>query len=122
MLERRRAWSDSGGDPDKPFDRDFLLTTVMIYWVTGTIGTSFWPYHARMHGGFMLDQLIEGGSKISAPLTFLDFPKEIVHVPREVAELAFADIERWETPDYGGHFPALEVPDVLVDSLLRFSR
>ena len=51
------------------------------------------------------------------PLTFLDFPKEIVHVPREVAELAFADIERWETPDYGGHFPALEVPDVLVDSL-----
>ena len=51
------------------------------------------------------------------PLTFLDFPKEIVHVPRAVAELAFADIERWETPDYGGHFPALEVPDVLVDSL-----
>ena len=117
IAEKFDAWTDTRGVP-----RDDVLTTVMIYWVTGTIGTSFWPYHARMHGGFMLDQLIEGGSKISAPLTFLDFPKEIVHVPREVAELAFADIERWETPDYGGHFPALEVPDVLVDSLVRFSR
>jgi hypothetical protein len=45
-----------------------------------------------------------------------------VHVPREVAGLAFEEIERWEAPQYGGHFPALEVPDVLVESLRRFRR
>ena len=56
-----------------------------------------------------------------APLTFLDFPKEIVHVPRTVAERVF-DVERWEEPDYGGHFPALEATDVLADSLRRFTR
>ena len=56
-----------------------------------------------------------------APLTFLDFPREIVRVPRVVAERAF-EIERWEEPEYGGHFPALEATDVLADSLRRFSR
>jgi len=116
IAEKFDTWTDTRGAP-----RDDLLTTVMIYWVTGTIGSSFWPYYARMHGGFMLDQVIEAGERIRAPLTFLDFPKEIVHVPRAVAERAFAEIERWETPDYGGHFPALEVPDVLADSLIRFS-
>ena len=40
LLERRRNWSDSGGDPERPFTRDFLLTTVMIYWLTQSIGTS----------------------------------------------------------------------------------
>jgi pimeloyl-ACP methyl ester carboxylesterase len=117
IAEKFESWTDARGVP-----RDDVLTTVMIYWVTGSIGTSFWPYYARMHGGFMLDQVIERGDKIRVPLTYLDFPKEMVHVPREVAERAFADIERWEARDYGGHFPALEVPDVFVDSLLRFSR
>lgn len=117
IAEKFESWTDSRG-----VDRDDLLTTVMIYWVTGTIGTSFWPYYARLHDGFALDQVVDAGEQIAAPLTYLDFPKEMIHVPREVAELAFAEIERWETPDYGGHFPALEVPDVLTDSLLRFSR
>jgi len=117
IAEKFESWTDALGVP-----RDDVLTTTMIYWITESIGPSFWPYYARMHGGFMLDQLIAGGEKIKVPLTFLDFPKEIVHVPREVAGLAFEEIERWETPDYGGHFPALEVPDVFVDSLRRFSR
>ncbi|MDA0184197.1 epoxide hydrolase [Solirubrobacter phytolaccae] len=117
IAEKFDSWTDELGVP-----RDDVLTTTMIYWITGSIGTSFWPYHARLHGGFALDQVVAAGEKITVPMTYLDFPREMIHVPREVAELAFANIERWETPDYGGHFPALEVPDVLVDSLRRFSR
>lgn len=117
IAEKFESWTDALGVP-----RDDVLTTVMIYWATQSIGTSFWPYYARLHGGWMLDDVIAAGEQVQAPLTFLDFPKEIVHVPRSVAELAFAEVERWETPEYGGHFPALEVPDVLVDSLLRFKR
>ncbi len=117
IAEKFESWTDARGVP-----RDDLLTTVMIYWITGTIGTSFWPYYARLHGGFTLDDVVAAGNPIRVPLTVLDFPTEIVHVPRAVAELAFTDVERWETPDYGGHFPALEVPDVFVDSLVRFKR
>jgi len=92
---------------------------VMLYWITGCIGSSFWPYWARRHGEWVLDDVLAAGGRIAAPLTYLDFPYELVHVPRVVVEQGF-DIERWETPTYGGHFPALEATDVLADSLRRF--
>ena len=103
--EKFERWTDARGVPD-----DDLLTTVMIYWVTGCIGSSFWPYWARKHGDWVLDEVVAAGGRIAAPLTYLDFPKELVHVPRAVVELAF-DIARWETPEYGGHFPALEATE-----------
>ena len=57
IAEKFDAWTDTRGVP-----RDDVLTTVMIYWVTGTIGTSFWPYYARMHGGLVLDEVIEAAT------------------------------------------------------------
>jgi len=53
--------------------------------------------------------------------TYLDFPKELIHVPREIGETRFT-VERWETPERGGHFPALEQTERLADSVRRFSR
>ncbi len=114
IAEKFDVWTDTHGVP-----ADDILTTVMIYWITGTIGTSFWPYYARMHGGWLLDDELVSRGPLTAPLTFLDFPKEIVRVPRSLAEHVF-EVERWETPDYGGHFPALEATEVLADSLRRF--
>jgi microsomal epoxide hydrolase len=116
IAEKFDRWTDERG-----VEPDDLLTTVMIYWVTGCIGSSFWPYWARRHGEWVLDDAIAAGERIAAPLTHLDFPKEIVHVPRAVAERVF-DVERWEEPAYGGHFPAREATDVLADSLRRFTR
>ena len=92
---------------------------VTLYWVTGTIGASFWPYYARVHGEWVLDDVAAGGGRVRAPLTYLDFPKELVHVPRAVVETVFT-VERWEAPPRGGHFPALEQTDVLADSVRRF--
>lgn len=112
--EKFDRWTDERGVP-----ADDLLTTVTIYWVTGCIGASFWPYYARKHGEWVLDEVVAAGGRLRAPLTYLDFPKELVHVPRVVVERAF-DIERWETPSYGGHFPALEATDVLAGSLRTF--
>lgn len=114
--EKFDRWTDTRGVP-----ADDVLTTVMIYWVTGCIGASFWPYWARKHGEWVLDEVVAAGGRIAAPLTYLDFPKELVHVPRAVVERVF-DVERWEQPAYGGHFPALETTDVLADSLARFMR
>src|SRR4051812_44569417 len=101
LAEKFEAWTDASLDPDD------VLAMVTIYWVTQTIGASFWPYHARIHGGWVLDDVLAAGGRIAAPLTYLDFPRELVHVPRSLVERVF-QIERWETPAHGGHFPALE--------------
>ena len=116
IAEKFDRWTDARG-----VSADDVLTTVMIYWVTGSIGSSFWPYWTRLHGDWVLDDVVAAGGRIAAPLTYLDFPKELVHVPRTVVERVF-DIERWETPAYGGHFPALETTDVLADSLRALLR
>jgi pimeloyl-ACP methyl ester carboxylesterase len=116
LAEKFDRWTDSRG-----VDRDDVLTTVAIYWFTGCIGASFWPYYARMHGEWVLDEVVAARGRLAAPLTYLDFPKEIIHVPRAVVESVF-EIKRWETQEYGGHFPALETPEVLVESLREFLR
>jgi microsomal epoxide hydrolase len=115
IAEKFDRWTDTRG-----LAPEDVLTTTMIYWTTGCIGSSFWPYWARRHGDWVLDDVIEAGERLRAPLTYLDFPKELVHVPRGVVELVM-DVERWETPGYGGHFPALEATGVLADSLRRFA-
>jgi pimeloyl-ACP methyl ester carboxylesterase len=113
LAEKFEIWTDASLDPDD------VLAMVTLYWVTGTIGASFWPYYARLHGEWVLDEVAAAGGRIAAPLTYLDFPKELVHVPRTVVETVF-DIERWEAPARGGHFPALEQTAVLADSVQRF--
>ena len=52
IAEKFEAWTDARGVSD-----DDVLTTTMIYWITGTIGTSFWPYYDRFHGGWLLDDV-----------------------------------------------------------------
>src|SRR5207244_6721723 len=49
IVEKFRSWSDSGGDVERSFSKDDLLTNIMLYWVSGAIGSSFWPYYARAH-------------------------------------------------------------------------
>jgi microsomal epoxide hydrolase len=68
----------------------------------------------------VLDDVAAAGGRIAAPLTYLDFPSELVHVPREVVETLF-DVVRWDEHDRGGHFPALERTDVLAESVRRFA-
>jgi microsomal epoxide hydrolase len=67
----------------------------------------------------VLDEVAAAGGRIAAPLTYLDFPKELVHVPRAIVETVF-DVERWEQLDHGGHFPALERTELLAESVRRF--
>ena len=50
LVEKFHSWTDCRGDLDGYLGRDTMLTDIMLYWVTGAIGSSFWPYYARMHG------------------------------------------------------------------------
>jgi pimeloyl-ACP methyl ester carboxylesterase len=115
LAEKFEVWTDTSPAADD------VLAMTTIYWVTETIGASFWPYYARLYQQeWVLDDVIAAGEKLRAPLTYLDFPKELIHVPRAVVERAFETIERWEAPPRGGHFPALEETDVLAESVRRF--
>lgn len=118
IVEKFHTWSDNKGDLDGYLGRDDMLTNIMIYWVTGAIGSSFWPYYARMHGPWP----IPDGVKIGVPMGYAEFPKEILRPPRSLAETMYSDIRRWTKLPRGGHFAALEQPELLAGEIREFFR
>ena len=111
IVEKFRTWSDSEGQLERVFTRDEILTNVTLYWVTGAIGASFWPYYQRQHEGWPVPE-----GRIEVPTGHADFPREIIRPPREVAE-RFFNVQHWTTMPRGGHFAALETPDLLAEDL-----
>ncbi|HKQ26173.1 MAG TPA: epoxide hydrolase [Burkholderiales bacterium] len=118
IVEKFHTWSDHKGDFDGYIDRDAMLTNIMLYWVTGAIGSSFWPYYARMHGPWP----IPDGARIEVPMGYAEFPKEILRPPRSLAEKMYSDIRRWTKMPKGGHFAALEQPELLAKEIREFFR
>ena len=117
IVEKFRTWSDCGGDVERRFSKDVLLTNVMLYWVTGAIGSSFWPYYARQHSAWPISEK----RPVTVPTAYASFPREILHPPRAWAERVY-NIRRWTVMPSGGHFAALEEPRALVDDLRTFFR
>jgi pimeloyl-ACP methyl ester carboxylesterase len=116
IVEKFRRWSDCGGDVESRFSKDELLTTVSIYWLTGAIGSSFWPYYARRHGAWSLTDLVRKGGRIEVPTAFADFPRENVRPYRALLERSF-NLQRFTQMPRGGHFAALEEPELLAADL-----
>lgn len=116
LVEKFRAWSDCDGEVEAVFSKDEMLTNVTLYWATGAIGSSFWPYYARLHEGWPLPE-----ARITVPTAYAAFPREILRPPRSVAERSFA-IARWTPMPAGGHFAALEQPAALAEDLRAFFR
>ena len=117
IVEKFRAWSDCEGEVERCFTKDVLLTNVMLYWVTGAINSSFWPYYARMHEPWPLPD----GRRIEVPTAYAAFPHEILSPPRAWAERSY-NIQRWTPMPRGGHFAALEQPDALAADIREFFR
>jgi pimeloyl-ACP methyl ester carboxylesterase len=117
IVEKFRTWSDCGGDVERRFTKDVLLTNIMLYWITGAINSSFWPYFARRHGAWPLPD----NQRIEVPTAYASFPREILHPPRAWAERAY-NIQRWTKMPAGGHFAALEEPAALAADIRAFFR
>jgi pimeloyl-ACP methyl ester carboxylesterase len=117
IIEKFRTWSDCHGNPENAFSKDELLTNITLYWATGAIGSSFWPYYARMHGPWPIPE----GARITVPTGYVEFPAEILRPPRSVAEKVY-NIQRWTKMDKGGHFAALEQPEALAREVREFFR
>jgi pimeloyl-ACP methyl ester carboxylesterase len=114
ILERRRAWSDHTGDVYDALSRDFLLTNVMLYWVTESIGSTMRYYweNWRQSVRVVHDRI----PAIEAPTGIAVFPNDLVFVPRRLAE-KYTNLVRWTLMPRGGHFAAAEEPDLIVEDI-----
>ncbi|MGA8726699.1 MAG: epoxide hydrolase family protein [Acidimicrobiales bacterium] len=117
IVEKFRAWSDCDGDPENCFTRDQLLTNVMVYWVTETIASSARLYWESRHGAQASDAL----PFVDVPTGVARYPKEVLRWPRSWVEGQYR-IVHWAVMDKGGHFAAMEQPDLFVDDVRRFFR
>jgi pimeloyl-ACP methyl ester carboxylesterase len=118
IIEKFRAWSDCGGDVESVFTKNELLANIGLYWFTGAIGSSFWPYYARMHRPWP----VPDNAAIAVPTGYCEFPCEILHPPRSLARRTYTDIQRWTVMSRGGHFAAMEQPDALATEIREFFR
>ncbi|MFL5871561.1 MAG: epoxide hydrolase family protein [Solirubrobacterales bacterium] len=116
LVDKFRRWSDSDGDVEQRFSKDDLCDFLTLYWATGTIGSSLRLYGAEARERWRLAP----GDRITVPTAVADFPKELVRPPRTWTERQLADIRRWTEMARGGHFAAIEEPELLADDLIEF--
>ncbi|AOS64115.1 epoxide hydrolase family protein [Actinoalloteichus hymeniacidonis] len=110
LVEKFRGWS---GEFESSWTRDEVLTTVMLYWVTETIGSSFQPYCDHRW-----DTSIP---EIEVPVGVAVHPGE-TGFPQSYAARTYRDIRVWEELPSGGHFAGKETPDLLADRMRTFFR
>ena len=117
IVEKYRTWSDCGGDVEKSYTKDELLTIVTIYWVTQTISSSTRMYFENQKNLWTMEK----DQKVPAPAGMAMFPQEISKPPREWGERSY-DVRRWTELTSGGHFAALEEPQQLAEEVSAFFR
>jgi len=116
IVEKFRSWTDCEGNPESAISRDEMLANISLYWFTGAIGASFWPYYQRMHRPWPIAE----GETVDVPMGYAEFPKEILTPPRSLAERTYTNIRRWSVMAKGGHFAALEQPEALAHEVTQF--
>ena len=118
VLEKWRSWTDSGGDLDRRFSRDFLLTLLTLYWVTGSITTTLRDYYDNRWAGTPIGP----DDYVDVPTAFGGFFNHFVSEgdpPREYMERLYR-VTRWTPMATGGHFAAAEEPEMLARDIAAF--
>ena len=114
-----------GGDVYRRFTRDELLATVSIYWFTQTINSSMRIYHEVMRPAAAIEAEVGGqvalreGQRTTVPAGFGKLVRGTPHPPRSWCERAF-NVTHWTEFPEGGHFPAMEIPELLLADLRTF--
>jgi len=116
IVEKFRSWSDCGGLVESRFSKDELLTNVTLYWVTASITSSLRIYYEMRNAG--ADAL---PARVDVPTACAIFPHEISRVPRSWVEPRYR-VARFTRMPRGGHFAALEEPELLVEDVRAFFR
>jgi pimeloyl-ACP methyl ester carboxylesterase len=114
IVEKFRSWCDCGGDVERKFTKDDLLTNITLYWVTQTATSSARIYYENQRAA-------GPQRRVEVPTACAVFPKEISIPPRRWVQAQY-NLTRWTEMPRGGHFAALEEPGLLVDDLRAFFR
>jgi pimeloyl-ACP methyl ester carboxylesterase len=117
IVEKFGAWSDGAPLPEASFTRDQLLTNITTYWVTATATSSARIYYEmRQIGRGALPQ-----DYVTVPTGIANFPGEVTRTPRAWVEHRY-NVTHWTNHDRGGHFAAMQVPEIFVDDVRTFFR
>jgi pimeloyl-ACP methyl ester carboxylesterase len=117
IVEKLRAWSDCGGDVERRFTKDELLTTVMLYWLTDSFVHSLRFYSDLLTHPWTASHARE--PVVQAPTAVAVFPGEMLLWPRSWTE-RYHNLKRWTRMPSGGHFAAMEEPERLVADIRAF--
>ncbi len=115
IIEKFNSWSDNKGDLENVFTKDELLANVTLYWVTQTIHSSMRIYNENSKYPLIFGE----NDFIKVPVGFAKFPKELPTPPRSFIEKGF-NIQHWTEMPAGGHFAAMEQPNLLATDIIDF--
>ncbi|MBB5789293.1 epoxide hydrolase family protein [Jiangella mangrovi] len=116
IVEKLRAWSDCGGDVERAFTKDEILTNVTLYWLTGTIGSAM-----RMYAANAAIPPAQLARRVEVPSGFSIFQGDVVRPPRAWLERS-TNLVRATEPPRGGHFAPFEQPELYAEELRAFFR
>jgi pimeloyl-ACP methyl ester carboxylesterase len=117
IVEKFRALSDCDGDIERIFSLDALLTDISLYWFSGTVDSAI-----RIYRENRLDPLhFQPGERVKPPVGVALFPHELPMPPRSWVERCL-NVSRWTEMQRGGHFAAMEQPELLVEDIRAFFR
>ena len=121
IIEKMRSWSDmENGDIESVYSKDILLSNIMVYLVTRTFNTASWIYYGRREEGGR--SLPKEHLPLKVPTAVALFPKEYLEwAPRSYVERIY-NIQQWTEMPRGGHFAALEQPDLLIKDIKFFNK
>ncbi len=121
LIEKFHDWSDiETGSIESAFSKDELLTNIMIYITTRTFNSASWIYYGRREEGGRV--LSPEGRRVEVPTGCAVFPAEMLNwPPRSYAERIY-NIQQWTEMPRGGHFAAMEEPQMLLEDIRKFAR
>ena len=115
IIEKFRTWSDCDGRLENVYTKDELLTNVMLYWLTGPTARSVSYREEFTSPSLAPNQQVGVPSALAVP------PKDLGPImPRELAERNLTDLRRYTVLPHGGHFAAMEYPDVVAQDVRAF--
>ena len=121
IIEKMRGWSDiKNGDIESVYSKDILLSNIMVYLVTKTFNTASWIYFGRREEGGRF--LPKDRLPLKVPTAIAKFPKEYLEwAPKSYVERIY-NVQQWTEMPAGGHFAALEQPDLLIKDIRKFAK
>ena len=121
IIEKMYSWSDlKDNNIESVYSKDTLLANIMVYVVTKTFNTATWIYYGRREEGGRF--FPKDFKKIEIPTAAAIFPAEMSEWPPKSYVDRMFNVTQWTEMPRGGHFAALEEPDLLVNDLVKFSR